>query len=120
MTDEAVTHIAGACAQARDGNHQQAEAIRREALTRLAGTTRRERQHVEILSALLQGKTSHALGLAFEHLEEFSIDPLVVQMLSSAVADRDDPALSVEFGMFLRRVTEKSEGGAQRARKEGR
>jgi hypothetical protein len=72
-----------------------------------AASTRRERQRVEILSAILQGQTAHALGLAFEHLDEFSIDPVVVRMLSSAVADRGDPGLSVELALLLCRVSEK-------------
>jgi hypothetical protein len=72
-------------------------------------TTRRERQREEILSAILQNRTSHALGLAFEHLDEFGIDQLLVQTLTSAVAGRNDPALSVEFDAFLKRVRDAAE-----------
>jgi hypothetical protein len=71
------------------GRHQPSEA------------TRQERQRAEILTAIHQNRTSHALGLAFEHVDEFGIDQLVVQMLTSAVAGRRDRALSVEFDAFL-------------------
>jgi DNA-binding GntR family transcriptional regulator len=43
----------------------------------LEGASRRVRQHVQILSALIAGQVEHALGLAFEHIAEFGSDPLV-------------------------------------------
>jgi hypothetical protein len=72
-----------------------------DASERLAGSTRQERQHAEILFAIHNGRTSHALGLAFEHLEEFGPDQSVVQMLASAVADQHDPALAIELDALL-------------------
>jgi hypothetical protein len=75
----------------------------------LREATRRERQREEILSAILQNRTSHALGLAFEHLDEFGIDQLLVQTLISAVAGRNDPALSIELDAFLRRLRDTTE-----------
>jgi hypothetical protein len=69
-----------------------------------AGSTRRERQHAEIRSAIHEGRTGHALDLAFEHLEEFGPDHSVFQMLASAVANQHDPALATEFEALLLRV----------------
>jgi hypothetical protein len=107
-----------ACAHARNRNHTRAEASRQEALACLGGAPRRERQHVEILSAILEGRASRALGLAFEHLDEFGIDQLVLQMLSSAVADRHDPALSLELDAFLARVERKNSSRVPCARRD--
>jgi hypothetical protein len=76
---------------------------------RIAGPTRRERQHAEILSGIRNGRTSHALDLAFEHLDEFGPDQMVVQMLGSAVANQPDPALAIEFEALLRRIGSKSD-----------
>jgi SAM-dependent methyltransferase len=106
-------------AHARNGDHKQAEASRPEGSARSGRATRRERQHVEILSAILRGQTSHALGLAFEHLDEFGVDQPVVEMLSAAVAERHDAALSLEFDMFLRRVREKRSGAPGGVEREG-
>jgi len=76
---------------------------------RHAGTTRRERQRAEILSAIRKGRTSHALDLAFEHLEEFGPDQTVVQMLASRVANQHDPGPAIEFDALLRRIEDKSD-----------
>ena len=76
---------------------------------RPVGATRQERQAAEILSAIHQGRTSHALDLAFEHLEEFGGDQSVVQMLASAVANQHDLALSLAFEALLRRIQGESD-----------
>ncbi|HEX6392625.1 MAG TPA: hypothetical protein VFZ97_04240 [Acidimicrobiales bacterium] len=76
---------------------------------RPAGATRSERQHAEILLAIHKGRTSHALDLAFEHLDEFGADQSVVLELASAVADQDDSSLSIEFDALLRRIGGKSD-----------
>jgi hypothetical protein len=106
--DLATAHIALACACALDGNYEQAQKSRKQAQARLAGATREERQQVEILAAIVTGQVRHALGLAFEHLDEFNATPLIVHMLSAAVAERQYPALSAEFDAFLERVKGKS------------
>ena len=106
--DLPTTHIALACAYALDGNYEQAEKSRKQAQARLGEATREERQQIEILAAILTGQAGHALGLAFEHLDEFNATPLIVHMLSAAVAERQDPALSAGFDAFLERVKGKS------------
>jgi hypothetical protein len=77
---------------------------------RRPGATHRERQHAEILTAIHKGRTSHALDLAFEHLEEFGPDQPIVHMLASAVADQHDPALTLDFDALLRCIRGKSDG----------
>jgi hypothetical protein len=106
--DLATTHIALACAYALDGNYEQAEKSRAQAQARLGEATREERQQIEILAAIVTGQVAHALGLAFEHLDEFNATPLIVHMLSAAVAERQDPPLSAGFDAFLERVKGKS------------
>jgi hypothetical protein len=66
-----------------------------------AGRSRRERQHVEILSAILDEDMTRALGLAFEHIEEFAPDPLMIDMLHSGVVKSKDPVLSAEFASLV-------------------
>src|SRR3989449_1175471 len=61
----------------------------------VAGATRRERQHVEALSALIAGETAHGLDLVEQHVAEFPRDALLVNQASSAIgfaggSDRED------------------------------
>ena len=58
----------------------------------VAGATRRERQHVEALSALVGGETGRGLDLVAEHVAEFPRDALLVNQASSAIgfAGRSD------------------------------
>src|SRR5215831_11238194 len=61
---------------------------------RTVGTTRRERGHVEALSAFMTGDTARALALAEEHLAEFPRDALLVNQAGSSIgfggrADRE-------------------------------
>src|SRR3989449_455823 len=51
----------------------------------VAGATRRERQHVEALSALVGGETARGLDLVDEHVAEFPRDALLVNQTSSAI-----------------------------------
>jgi hypothetical protein len=106
--DRAASHMALACALAESGNPEQAEVSRRDAVARVSGASRRERQQVQILSAVLEGRVAHALGLAFEHLEEFPDDQLVTHSMSVAVARRSDRILSAElealFGMVQKKA----------------
>jgi hypothetical protein len=80
-----------ACTHALSDNHEEAERCRLEALAHLRGAVRRERQQVEILSAILEGHTTRALGLAFEHTQEFGHDPLMIDMLDRGVAKNKIP-----------------------------
>jgi tetratricopeptide (TPR) repeat protein len=59
-----------------------------------AGATRRERQHVEALSAMVGGDAGRGLALVEEHVAEFPRDALLVNQASSAIgfggrADRE-------------------------------
>jgi hypothetical protein len=70
----------------------------------VSNESRPERQRLEILAALAQGRLSHALGLAFEHFGEFGEDPLVSDRLSRGVAEQGDPKLSAELSALLART----------------
>lgn len=48
------------------------------------GATRRERQHVEVLAAILGSDSARAVALAREHLAEFPSDAVVAHMLGNA------------------------------------
>lgn len=51
------------------------------AATAAQGTTRRERQHVEIVALVLAGHTGRARALCAAHLAEFPDDALIVHLL---------------------------------------
>jgi len=74
----------GDAATARDAVGRAREAV--------AGATRRERQHVDALSALVGGETARGLAMVDEHLAEFPRDALLVNQASSAIgfAGRSD------------------------------
>jgi hypothetical protein len=50
-------------------------------LARMHGTTRRERQHVEIVALVLRGDVDRALALRAAHLAEFPLDSLIAHLL---------------------------------------
>jgi tetratricopeptide (TPR) repeat protein len=61
----------------------------------VGGTTRRERQHVEALSAIITGDTARGLALIDEHVLDFPRDALLVNQASSSIgfggrADREE------------------------------
>ena len=61
----------------------------------VAGASRRERQHVEALGALIGGETERGLALVDEHVAEFPRDALLVNQAGSAIgfaggADREE------------------------------
>jgi hypothetical protein len=51
--------------------------------TKSAGATRRERQHIEVLTLVLGGDRERAAVLGREHLREFPNDALVSHVLAS-------------------------------------
>jgi hypothetical protein len=73
------------------GENVKAAAWQSKAVSDLEGAGREERQHVEILAAVLDDRLSHALGLAFEHLREFPEDQLILDMLEWEISGRVDP-----------------------------
>ncbi|HEV8441258.1 MAG TPA: tetratricopeptide repeat protein [Methylomirabilota bacterium] len=75
----------------------------REAIARArqhaAGATRRERQHVEALGAIVAGETARGLALVDAHVVEFPRDALLVNQASSSIgfggrADREAERLA--------------------------
>jgi tetratricopeptide (TPR) repeat protein len=52
---------------------------------RLGGASRRERQHVEALTAVVGGETARGLALIEEHTKEFPRDALLVKQASSSI-----------------------------------
>jgi tetratricopeptide (TPR) repeat protein len=80
----ALAHIARA--RVHQLNMETAEARAKAAQARaLAATiTRRERQHVEILAAAIEGRANVALAGAEQHLDEFPRDALVLGLLLGA------------------------------------
>src|SRR5215468_6818526 len=52
----------------------------------VTGATRRERQHVEALGALIGGETARGLALVDEHVAEFPRDAIAVHQAGNAIA----------------------------------
>jgi tetratricopeptide (TPR) repeat protein len=78
-----------------------ASARAREAAT---GATRRERQHVEALSALVGGETARGLALVDEQVAEFPRDALLVNQASSAIGFAGAPDREQHRMEFLERL----------------
>src|SRR5687768_16902088 len=100
----AVAHTGAALVAAVLGDTATARAAAERARERVAGATRRERQHVEAAHAFLTGDTARAFALVDEHVDEFPRDALLVNQASSAIAlagrsDREEYRLA-----FLERL----------------
>ena len=81
----AVAHAGLALVAVVQGDAAGARAAVERARGAVSGATRRERQHVEALSALVAGDTARGLGLVDEHVAEFPRDALLVNQASSAI-----------------------------------
>src|SRR2546427_12863252 len=81
----AVAHAGTALLAVAQGDSTTARAAASRARETVAGATRRERQHVEALSALIAGETAHGLDLAEQHVAEFPRDTLLAHQASSAI-----------------------------------
>jgi hypothetical protein len=66
--------------------------------------TRRERQHVEVVSAALHGDLARTAALGLEHLAEFPADAVAFYALSAVAADLGDPTLCAEMGRLASNV----------------
>lgn len=88
----AVAHAGAALLAVAQGDAATARAAAGRARETVAGATRRERQHVEALSALVAGDTARGLDLVEEHVREFPRDALLVNQAGSAIgfAGRSD------------------------------
>ncbi|HEU4371524.1 MAG TPA: tetratricopeptide repeat protein [Methylomirabilota bacterium] len=87
-----VALLQGDAATARDAAGRARESV--------AGATRRERQHVEALSALVAGQTARGLDLVEAHVTEFPRDALLVNQAGSAIGfagRRDREAYRLAF-----------------------
>jgi tetratricopeptide (TPR) repeat protein len=81
----AVAHAGLALVAVVQGDAAAARAAVGRAQQAAAGATRRERQHVEALSALVAGDTTRGLALVDEHVAEFPRDALLVNQAGSAI-----------------------------------
>jgi tetratricopeptide (TPR) repeat protein len=91
----ALAHLGNALFAFFHGDAPAARAAVAAARERVAGATRRERQHVEALSAVVTGETARGLALIEEHVGEFPRDALLVNQASSSIgfgggADREE------------------------------
>src|SRR5262245_53314001 len=81
----ALAHAGAALFAVSQGDAATARAATGKARETVAGATRRERQHVAALSALVAGETGRGLGLVDEHVAEFPRDALLVNQAGSAI-----------------------------------
>jgi len=81
----AVAHAGTALVATVLGDAAAARAGAARARETAAGTTRRERQHVEAVSALIGGEAARGLALVEEHLREFPRDALLVNLAGSTI-----------------------------------
>jgi len=100
----AVAHAGAALVAVAQGDAATARAAVGRARAAVAGATRRERQHVEALGALVGGETTRGLDLVEEHVAEFPRDAMLVNQASSAIGfagrrDREEQRMA-----FLERL----------------
>jgi len=100
----AVAHAGAALVAVVQGDAATARAAVDRARAAVAGATRRERQHVEALGALVGGETTRGLDLVEEHVAEFPRDAMLVNQASSAIGfagrrDREEQRMA-----FLERL----------------
>jgi len=100
----AVAHAGAALVAVVKGDAATARAAVGRARTAVAGATRRERQHVEALGALVGGETTRGLDLVDEHVAEFPRDAMLVNQAGSAIGfagrrDREEQRMA-----FLERL----------------
>ena len=82
----ALAHVGQALLAAVQGDAATARAATARARETVDGATRRERQHVEAVSAFIAGETARGLALVDEHVAEFPRDAMLVNQASSAIA----------------------------------
>jgi len=81
----AVAHAGTALLAVAQGDSTTARAATSRARETVAGATRRERQHVEALSALVAGESVRGLELVEEHVKDFPRDALLVNQASGTI-----------------------------------
>ncbi len=100
----AVAHAGLALVAVANGDAATARAAAGRARETVDGATRRERQHVEALSALVAGETARGLDLVAEHLADFPRDALLVNQASSAIGFAGRPDREEYRMAFLERL----------------
>jgi tetratricopeptide (TPR) repeat protein len=81
----ALAHAGRALFALFQGDGAAAKAAIEQARKLAAGTTRRERQHVEALATIAGGEGARGLGLIEEHVKEFPGDALLVNQAASTI-----------------------------------
>jgi tetratricopeptide (TPR) repeat protein len=81
----ALAHAGSALLAVAQGDAAAARASAARARDTVEGASRRERQHVEALSALVGGDTARGLALVDEHVKEFPRDALLVNQAGSVI-----------------------------------
>ena len=100
----AVAHAGRALVAVMQGDALAARDAAGKARATVAGATRRERQHVEALSALVAGDTVRGLALVDEHVAEFPRDALLVNQASSAIGFAGAPDRETRRMAFVERL----------------
>src|SRR5262245_59666424 len=96
----AVAHAGRALVAVAQGDAATARSATEKARAVVGGATRRERQHVAALSALVGGETARGLALVDEHVAEVPRDALLVNQAGSAIGfagARDREQQRVDF-----------------------
>jgi len=100
----AVAHAGVALVALAQGDAATARAAAGRARESAAGATRRERQHVEALSALVAGETARGLALVDAHVAEFPRDARLVNQAGSAIGFAGRRDREVHRLAFLERL----------------
>jgi tetratricopeptide (TPR) repeat protein len=100
----ALAHAGCAVVAVVQGDAAGASAAVGRARAALTGATRRERQHVEALGALVGGDTARGLALVDEHVKDFPRDALLVNQAGSAIGFAGRPDREQERMAFLERL----------------
>jgi tetratricopeptide (TPR) repeat protein len=100
----AVAHAGVALLAVGRGDAATARAAVGKARDTVAGASRRERQHVEALGALIGGETDRGLKLVDEHVAEFPRDALLVNQAGSAIGFAGGSDREERRAAFLERL----------------
>ena len=100
----AVAHAGTALVAAVVGDAAAARAGAARARETVQGATRRERQHVEAVSALIGGEAARGLALAEEHVAEFPRDALLVNLAGSTIGFSGAPDREQRRVAFIERL----------------
>jgi tetratricopeptide (TPR) repeat protein len=100
----ALAHVGTALLAVVRGDAAAARAAVDRARATVSSATRRERQHVEAVGAMIGGDTARGLALVDEHVAEFPRDALLVNQASSAIGFAGAPDREAQRTAFLERL----------------